>query len=53
MIARATISRCAMPPESAATGSVPAVGEAELLEQRGRPRAFAVRALIPKKRPWK
>ena len=35
MIARATMSRWAMPPDSAATGSAAAVGEAELLEPAG------------------
>ena len=53
MIARATIRRCAMPPESAATGSFAALGQAELLEQ---PVGLALArpcADIPKKRPWK
>ena len=53
MIARATIRRWAMPPESAATGSLRPVGEPELLEQ---PVGLGARRLafdIPKKRPWK
>ena len=33
MIARATMSRCAIPPDSASTGTLRPVGEAELLEQ--------------------
>ena len=33
MTARATISRCAMPPDSAITGALGPLGEAELLEQ--------------------
>ena len=53
MIARATMSRCAMPPDSAATGSFGPLGEAELLEQPVGLGLRDVAAVIPKKRPWK
>ena len=52
MIARATIRRWAMPPESAATGSC-ARSARRNWSSRMVASALAVRAFIPKKRPWK
>ena len=53
MIARATISRWAMPPDSAITGAVGPLGEPELLEQPVGLAPAPSWPLIPKKRPWK
>src|SRR4051794_26755147 len=52
MIARATIRRWAMPPDSAATGSLPR-SESRNCPSRRSASDRAVFAAIPKKRPWK
>ena len=52
MIARATISRCAIPPESAYTDALAHL-DSWNCSSSSSAAAFAVFAVIPKNRPWK